>query len=142
MRRELQRLSSPTLLDRFFAEWPDNLTQRLLQEEEIRVEEERNDDSVIIRADMPGVDPDKDIEITTEDGNLRIRAERKQQHKIEEGDFYRSEIRYGSFVRVLPLPSGATEADVQATYRDGVLEVTVPVARETATKARVPITKG
>jgi HSP20 family protein len=67
------------------------------------------------------------------------RSPRGEEHE-EEGR-YRSEFRYGSLVRRLPLPAGASEDDVTATYRDGILEIRVPIAAAAETVARVPITR-
>jgi HSP20 family protein len=110
--------------------------------ERIRVEEEMKDDSILIRAELPGMDPDKDVEITVSDGMLRIKAERRSETKEENEGRVRSEFRYGSYTRTLPLPKGASEADVKATYKDGILEVTVPVKTEAVERQRVAISRG
>ena len=68
---------------------------------EIRVEEYLEGERRIMRADLPGVDPDKDVSVTVDDGLLRIHGERR----AEEHDRYRTEIRYGSFERLLILPA-------------------------------------
>lgn len=131
------------LLDRVFNdEWPD-VFKTADETEPISVEEIREDDAIVIRADIPGVDPEKDVEVTVSDGSVHIRAERQQKSESSSANFYRSEIRYGSFSRVLPLPAGATEDDVKATCRNGVLEVRVPVspARPKENKKRIPITE-
>ena len=52
---------------------------------------------------------------------------------------YRSEIRYGAFSRSLQLPTGATEKDIDATYKAGVLELRVPIDRKKAEATRIPI---
>jgi HSP20 family protein len=106
------------------------------------IEERREDGEIIVRFEMPGLDPDKDVEITVADGILRIRAEQREEAKSEDETSYRSEYRYGSFARAVTLPPGAGEDAVKATYRDGVLEVRVPVDEATAASKRIPITKG
>jgi len=101
----------------------------------IRVEEFREDGTLVIRADLPGIDPGKDVEVTVSDGMLRIEAERRTEEKREEKGYVRQELRYGSLSRSLPLPAGVTEADVSAAYKDGVLEIRIPEPRrETAAK--------
>jgi len=101
----------------------------------IRVEESREDGTLVIRADLPGIDPGKDVEVTVSDGMLRIEAERRTEEKREEKGYVRQELRYGSLSRSLPLPAGVTEADVSAAYKDGVLEIRIPEPRrETAAK--------
>ena len=108
---------------------------------QIRVEEVMDGGELVVRAELPGVDPDKDVEITVSDHTLRIKAERRQETKVEEKDGYRSEFRYGTFVRTLNLPAGATDDDVKATYSDGVLEVRLPVDHAAAAARKVPITR-
>jgi HSP20 family protein len=93
----------------------------------IRVEDVEKDGKYIVRAELPGVDPDKDLEITVSDGVLTIRAERQEEHK----DTHRSEFRYGSFARRLALPAGIDEEDVTAKYVDGVLEVSIGLKEAT-----------
>jgi len=110
--------------------------------ERIRVEEEMKDDSIVIRAELPGMDPDKDVDITVSDDMLRIKAERRSETKKENQGRVRSEFRYGSYTRTLQLPKGASESDVKATYKDGILEVTVPVKRESVERQRVAIARG
>ncbi|WP_166847169.1 Hsp20/alpha crystallin family protein [Isoptericola sp. BMS4] len=94
----------------------------------IRVEEAREGDELVIRAELPGLDPEKDVEVTVDDGILTIAAHREERTSEHEGG-YRSEFRYGQFERRLRLPRDAS-SDVTATYRDGVLEVRVPVPAE------------
>ena len=94
----------------------------------IRIEEKRDGDTLVIRAEMPGIDPDKDVEIHVRDHMLEIRAERHEEQSTDEKGTHRSEFRYGSFFRTVPLPPDAKEGDVHASYKDGVLEVRVPCA--------------
>jgi len=104
----------------------------------IRVEEYREDGTLVIHADLPGLDPEKDVELTVSGGMLHIEAERREEEKREEKGYVRRELRYGSFSRSLPLPEGVTEADIAATYKDGVLEIRIPEpARETAKKIAI-----
>ena len=110
----------------------------------IRVEEFLEGKNLVVRAEMPGVDPDKDIEVTMEDGLLRIRAERQEKEEHKDKGRFRSEFRYGSFSRNIPLPDGVKEEDIKATYTNGVLEVRAPVPDEAAQPAapkKLPITR-
>ncbi|WP_423184538.1 Hsp20/alpha crystallin family protein [Arthrobacter sp. NyZ413] len=93
----------------------------------IRVEEEVKDNVLTVRAEMPGVDPDKDVEISVSDGQLHIRAERNEKSEQKDNGNYRSEFRYGSFYRSVSLPKGVNEEDIKASYKDGVLEVSAPI---------------
>ena len=104
----------------------------------IPVDEFQEDGTLVVRADLPGIDPDKDVAVTVSDGMLRIDAVRRAEEEREEEGYVRHEVHYGALSRSLPLPAGVTEADITAAYRDGVLEVRVPVpARGTGTKIAV-----
>ncbi len=104
---------------------------------EMRVEVFQEGERRIVRADLPGVDPDKDISVSVDDGLLHIHGERR----AEEHDQYRTEIRYGSFERVLTLPVGTKPEDVTAAYADGVLTVSMPAATHAAPQ-EIPVTHG
>lgn len=114
---------------------------RLVDEPQLKVEEYREDGTLVIKADLPGIDPDKDVEMTVTDGVLHLRAERREEKETSERDYRRTEIRYGAFSRTLPLPPGAVESDVKASYKDGVLEVRVPVKPELTAPKAIPITR-
>lgn len=104
----------------------------------IPIEEFREEDgSHVIRADIPGVDPDKDISVTVDDGYLVIHGERRQ----EEHDEHHSELRFGSFSRRIPMPKGCTGDDVTASYAAGVLTVRLPHDGEVSEPTRVPIAR-
>jgi HSP20 family protein len=107
----------------------------------IRVEEFQENGALVVRADLPGIDPDQDVEVTVSDGMLRIDAERRVEEKREEREekgYLHQEVNYGSLSRSLPLPVGVNRADISATYRNGVLEIRVPAPRrETATKIAI-----
>ena len=89
----------------------------------LRVEDEVNNGRYQVRAEIPGVDPAKDIDITVHDGMLTIKAVRTQT--VESHG--RSEFSYGAFSRSVPLPPGADVEDVKATYEKGILAISVPV---------------
>lgn len=84
----------------------------------------RNGD-LVVRAELPGIDPAKDVTVNIEDGDLMIRGERTQREDVKEEAYYRMEASYGAFERHVWLPQGITEKDVEAEYKDGVLEVVV-----------------
>jgi HSP20 family protein len=101
----------------------------------IRVEEYTKDGRFVVRAELPGIDPDKDITVEVADGTLTIRAERREE--IHDGG--RSEFHYGSFVRHLALPAGTAETEVSAKYTDGILQVTFPVPTRSAEARKVAV---
>ncbi len=121
---------------------PAELFGEGLEEEPLRVEQYEEGSELVVKAEMPGMDPERDVEITVSDHRLRIRAERRQESRTEDASGYRSEFQYGSFVRTLPLPAEATEDDVKASYRDGILEVRVPIDREKGQARKVAISRG
>ena len=109
----------------------------------LRVEEFVDGDMMVVRAELPDIDPDKDVELTVADGVLHIEARREQRSEHEDKGGFRSEFRYGSFVRSVPLPAGAKIEDITATYTDGMLEIRAPLPPEAAEPdvTRVPITR-
>lgn len=96
----------------------------------IRVEEFTDGDSFVLRAELPGIDPEKDVEVTVEGDLLHIRAERREEEETSERDFHRRELRYGSFSRTVQLPEGVDDDNVTATYEAGILEVRAPLPAE------------
>lgn len=97
----------------------------------VRVEEFVEDGHYVVRAELPGFDPEKDIKVTVDHGHLILTGERRQH---EHGPGH-SEFHYGSFSRTLALPAGARPKDINARYTDGILEVKMPVP-EAATEAK------
>jgi HSP20 family protein len=82
--------------------------------------------ALVVKADLPGLTRD-DVKVILDNGDLVIQGERKQESKVEEKDYLRSECSYGSFYRRLPLPEGVDHSKIAAKVADGVLEVTVPL---------------
>jgi HSP20 family protein len=134
-------------LDRLFGEWmgmfpfhrPFHFDRGWLGEQ-IRVDEYQENGELVVRAELPGIDPERDVELTVSDDMLHIEAERREEEKTEGKGYVRQEIRYGSFRRWLPLPEGVTDADVTATYKDGILEIRVPAPKHEPAK-KIPISK-
>jgi predicted unusual protein kinase regulating ubiquinone biosynthesis (AarF/ABC1/UbiB family)/HSP20 family molecular chaperone IbpA len=100
-----------------------------------RLEETIQDNRYVIRAELPGLDPQNDIQVTVDGRILTIRAERRQ----EDNGPYRSEFRYGSLARAVRLPARVDPADVTARYDKGVLEVSVPVRAVKPEGIQIPI---
>ena len=101
----------------------------------MRLEDETKDGCYEVRAELPGVDPTDDIEVTVHDGRLTIKAERTQTSESNG----HSEFSYGSFARTVALPAGADEDDINATYDRGILTVTVPLSEDHPTEKRVEV---
>ena len=105
----------------------------------IRVEDKIEDGHYVVRAEMPGLDPDKDVKITVEDNTLVIDAERTE----EKSDKNRSEFRYGAFRRAMALPAGAKVDDIKATYTDGILTVTIGIGETPSAQTKqIPVARG
>jgi HSP20 family protein len=139
-RAELERGDQLSTLWSWFdlpmAKWLEGIGPLSDDDELLRVEQEMTDDSMVIRAEMPGIDPDKDVQITVSDGVLVIRGQRRFERKQDDGGRTRTEFRYGSFSRALSVPDGMDPDDVTATYRDGILEVRFPYKVPSTTEPR------
>ncbi len=87
----------------------------------IRIEDFVEDGQYLVRAELAGIDPAKDVEVTVGSGYLTIRAERHDKTESK----HRTEFRYGSFSRGLPLPGDANPDDITASYDHGILTISV-----------------
>ena len=105
----------------------------------MRIEETRENGSLVIRAELPGIDVAKDVNVSLLGDVLTIQAERRENHEEEESGIYRSEFRYGSFARQVPLPRGCSLDDVKASYADGILEVRMPMNGEVEKPVRIKV---
>ena len=101
----------------------------------MRLEDEMTDGRYEVRAEIPGIDPAKDVDITVREGQLTIKAERSEKKEFDG----RSEFSYGSFVRTVSLPAGANEDDIKATYDNGILSVSVGITKPAAAEKHVEI---
>jgi HSP20 family molecular chaperone IbpA len=113
----------PELMDWFEEPF---LTLRPYLAQPIRVEEYAEGNRYLIKAELAGIDPEKDLEVTVGSGYLTIHAERSGQIEGK----HRSEFRYGSFTRTLALPAGAHEDDITASYHGGILTVSIGLKGE------------
>jgi HSP20 family molecular chaperone IbpA len=120
----------PDLLDWLDTPWPAVLPFGPTQT--FRVEDYTEDGKYMICAELPGVDPEKDVEVTVESGMLTIHAERREEKKEDR----HSEFKYGSLTRSVTLPEGADPGNITASYDQGILKVTVPVPEEAKPAAR------
>ncbi|MEU8619609.1 Hsp20/alpha crystallin family protein [Streptomyces sp. NPDC048623] len=92
----------------------------------------------VLRAQLPGMDPD-DISVTVDDNLLTVRAE----HTESQEDKEHSEFRYGSFRRTVRLPATVPAEGIEASYKDGILTVRVPVPEEQGSTTRtIPVKRG
>ena len=131
----------------WFEDWPRRFGRRLPERlrrsapsvETINVEQYRDGNELVIRAELPGVDPDENIDVSVVGDRLTIAAHREQSEESKSDEGSRSEFHYGAFRRIMSLPAGVSADDVAATYDDGILEVRVPVGEEETPATQVPI---
>ena len=120
----------PDLFDWLESPWPAWLPFGSPQT--FRVESDTEEGKYLIRAELPGLDPEKDVEVTVESGMLTIHAERREETKQDR----HSEFKYGSLTRSVSLPEGADPDNITASYDQGILKVIVPVPKEAKPAAR------
>jgi HSP20 family molecular chaperone IbpA len=135
----LARRQSPSHFPELF-DWLDSPWATLLpftSGQTFRTEEYVKDNTYIVRAELPGVDPDKDVEVTVDAGVLTIRAERHEEHE----EPHRSEFRYGSLTRSVTLPANADGEKVTARYDKGILQISAPITEAKTASQRIAITK-
>ena len=125
-----------------FIDWFEEpfLTLKPYLGQPIRIEDYTEDGHYVVRAEIAGIDPEKELDVSAGAGYLSIRAERSSH---VEGK-HRSEFRYGAFSRTVALPAGADPADVTAEYAGGILTIKVALKsehQEAVTKIPVSISK-
>ena len=94
---------------------------------------------LIVRADLPGIEP-KDVEIRVDGNIMTISGSRRAAAEEREHDFVHREIRYGNFERAISIPKGVRREEISAAYRNGVLELTIPLKGVQIRKVPVQIT--
>ncbi|HET7586732.1 MAG TPA: Hsp20/alpha crystallin family protein [Gammaproteobacteria bacterium] len=90
-----------------------------------RVDVIDRENEVLVKAELPGVDKG-DLDVSTSDRSVTIKATSHQENKEEKGDYYRSEIARGSYVRTVALPAEVDGARCKATFKNGLLELVIP----------------
>lgn len=92
-----------------------------------------NESAVMVETPLAGVRPE-DVEITVQKGVLIIKGESKREHEVDEKNYYRKEVRSGSFYREVLLPTQVMEDKVSAEFENGLLKITCPKAEATVAK--------
>ena len=100
-----------------------------------RVEAFQKSDKFIVRAELPGLKKD-DIQVELKEDVITIQGSRKEEHEEEREGYYHSEREYGQFYRTIPLPEGVISESAQASFKDGVLEITMQAPPAEATRGR------
>jgi HSP20 family protein len=119
MKRDMERL-----FDRFWSECGVGLFPGEVPEGPC-MDVSETEDSVILKAELPGIDP-KDVEVTVTDDRLIIKGEKKEETRKDDGLHHRVERKFGSFSRSVALPCRVSVDQIKATYKKGVLEVKMP----------------
>ena len=92
-----------------------------------------NEKGEVVKAELPGIDP-KDIDISLSDGMLILKGERKSEKEEKDEDYHLVERSYGTFYRSVRLPREVQSNKINASYKDGVLKITLPKTGETKKK--------
>ena len=121
------------LFSRFFGAWPRFRGEAEALEWSPAIDVMDRKDELVLRADLPGL-TEKDIEINVQNGTLRLSGQRAEEKETKEENYYCSERWSGSFSRTLTLPTGISPEKVNASFKNGVLEVHLPKTKEAAGK--------
>jgi len=106
-------------------EWPAFPETTLPDIRAPKVDVVDRENEVLVKAEIPGVDK-KDIDISVGEDSVTIKGETRHEEKEEKGDYYRCEISRGAFSRSVPLPAAVDGARAKASFKDGMLELTIP----------------
>lgn len=129
------RRSLDEMFDQFAKDW--TRTGSILPMTGPAIESWIEDGNLIVRADLPGVDP-KDVEVTASGETLTLKGKRETKMEKSGRDYFHREVSYGSFERSISLPKGVKAEEIKATYKNGVLELTIPVPKELSPR-KVPV---
>jgi HSP20 family protein len=100
-----------------------------------RVDVKDEDTHVVVSVELPGIDQ-KDIDVTVTRDSVRIAGEKKHEEEKEERGYYRRETSYGSFERVIDLPSEVDENKADARFSKGVLTIRLPKSEQARSKQK------
>jgi len=98
------------------------------------------DSEIVAEVNAPGVKPE-DIEVSVEHGVLRVSGKTEEEKEEKEKDYWRKEIRKGSFERAIRLPAPVDEEKIDATYDDGVLRVVMPKVAQEVSRKKIEVKK-
>ena len=132
-RREIDQMFNGMLGD-----WtrPMNLLDRQLGGWMPHIDVSETAKEIRVTAELPGME-EKDLEVSFLDGVLTIKGEKNEEHEEEKSDVHRSERQYGMFERTIPLPAEVDVDKVKATFKKGVLKITLPKTKEAQANRRL-----
>jgi HSP20 family protein len=102
------------------------------------IEVSESEGQLRVHAELPGLKPE-DVHVEVANDQLIIRGERKYEHDEKNKGVYRSERRYGQFYRAIPLPEGTNTEQAKAQFKNGVLEIGIPVPEQKSNRRQIPI---
>jgi HSP20 family protein len=117
--------------ERFFGEWPTMEPFRREWKPSLDVSETKN--NIVVKAEAPGVDP-KDIDISLTGDVLTIKGEKRQEKEEKDQNYHRVERSYGVFARSVRLPQEVQSDKIEASYKNGILKITLPKSEEAKKK--------
>jgi HSP20 family protein len=138
MRRALARWEPFSELRSRFDRMLDELNDSRQHERTPAIDVERENGNLVVRADVPGLKPEE-VKIEVEGDILTVSGEHEERKEEKDKHYLRRERRYGSFSRSMALPASVDAKEIKAKTHDGVVEVTVPLPKETK-KETVKIT--
>ena len=103
-----------------------------------KIDVSEDGDEILVTAELPGID-EKDIDVSLTRDALTIKGEKKISKEDKGKDYYRMERSYGAFHRTIPLPEGVDTDKVKATFKNGVLTVTLPKTAEAKERKKIPV---
>ncbi|MGD2063822.1 MAG: Hsp20/alpha crystallin family protein [Nitrospirota bacterium] len=129
LHREMDRLFDDFLHGFELAPWMGDRWPTMSRGYAPQVDVAETDTEVIVTAELPGME-EKDIDVALAHGNLALKGEKREEKESKERGYYRSERSYGSFARTIPLPCEVEEDKVSATFKKGVLTISLPKTPE------------
>ncbi len=111
--------------DRMFEEFGETRTHAWTP----AIDVERDNGNLVVHADLPGIKPEE-VTLEVEDDVLTVSGSHEESTEKTDKDFVRRERRYGAFTRSIALPPGVDAKKIKASTHDGVLEVTIPMPKE------------
>lgn len=125
------RESMDKLFEEFFTRRPTRAAVTVWQP---AVELFESDNDVVVRAELPGIDP-KSVDISVTENTLTIKGEARSEHEEKGRNYYRRELRYGAFTRTLAMPVEVKGDQAKASYKNGILEIRVPKSERARPKS-------
>jgi HSP20 family protein len=136
------RREMDNIFDGFLTDWPmrsTNLLDRQLRNFMPQVDVTETEKEVRVIAELPGLE-EKDVDVSLTQGVLTIKGEKREEHEENKRDFHRSELRYGMFERAVQLPAEIDADKAKATFKKGVLKITLPKTAEAqSNRRRIPV---